>query len=173
MTKIFIFSFIFIISCLQVQPKPTSNFISNNNESIVFGKLIVFDDGIEQTSERHRLFIYHLKSTSVDPYVDKNGTIYRKQVDMQDGHFFFTLPPGKYGLHHIHYFKKIGSQYAEDTIWTLSYFNPISDKRLVFFEVLPNQANYIGTIKVEITCCYYRECMTDEKPVDGECLRSG
>ncbi len=87
---------------------------------------------------------------------------------MQDGHFFFTLPPGKYGLNHFQYFGKIGHQsFDNDGIGILLFYTSISDKRLVFFDVLPNQANYIGTIKAEMTCCYYRECMTGEKPVSS------
>ncbi len=71
MKRLCIFQIFFIIGCLQVQPKPTSNFVSNNNESIVFGKFVVFYNGIEQTSGRNRLFLFPIKSLSVDPYFDK------------------------------------------------------------------------------------------------------
>jgi hypothetical protein len=169
-------SILIILGCPSIKNKPESNFISNIKESIVFGRFQILQNGFDDTSVKHILFFYPLISTTNGPTRDNWAIPYKKQLDFQNGYFFLSLPPGKYCLNHIAYYptKFFGITNSNNKYLTvlaisgtIPNHNVISNISLVSFEVSPNQANYIGTIKIETTCCYFRECIGNQEPVSG------
>jgi hypothetical protein len=186
MKKVSIFFLLLIVhGCLSVKNMPDKNFISNSTEALVFGRIQIVHKDFDDTSNRNILIFNPFLSKTEEPCCDISATLIRKQVDFQDGYFFLSIPPGKYCLNHLVYsanffpgsdiFGFVPGQFYANTIFVDDSFifeknlNWIflSGNNLIFFDVLPNKANYIGTIRIEISCCYFRKCMYNQKPTKG------
>jgi hypothetical protein len=169
-------SIFFLVGCPHAQPKPENSFISTNKDALVFGRLQIFQNGHDYTSDNHIMFIYPLISTTGEPCWDQWAIPHKKKLDFQDGYFFLSLPPGKYCLTHIAYYPDsfFGIKLASNSFLTIFADIPgattdvHSNNSLLFFEVLPNRANYIGTIRVEITCCSIKQADIIESNDQGK-----
>jgi hypothetical protein len=139
---------------------PQKNFVPTAEKSVNFGrasfyyddKLTPYDGSIALISDG---VIVHISRYVADQKIDQNpysaGEIGLRVTSDQQGHFAFSVPPGRYYVVEFVYsgvvpgVKLTGFRSYQDTRFARA---PVP-KLLFVFDVLPNQANYIGTIQTE------------------------
>lgn len=147
-------------SCASMAKPPQKDFLPTGEKSIVFGratfyhndKLTPYDGSIALISDG---VILHMTRYVSDHETNQNrhsaGEIGLRVTYDHQGHFAFTIPPGRYYIFEFVYSGVIpdvnlmGFRSYQDTRWIKA---PVP-KFLCVIDVLPNQANYAGTIQTD------------------------
>jgi hypothetical protein len=147
-------------SCASMAKAPQKDFVPTGDKSVVFGratlyhndKLTPYDGSIAFISNG---VILHISRYISDQETNQNrhsaGEIGLRVTYDQQGHFAFTIPPGRYYVFEFVYsgvipdLNLMGFRSYQDTRWLKA---PMP-KFLFVLDVLPNQANYVGTIQTD------------------------
>ncbi len=148
------------MSCAATTLKsPDSSFNLDGNNSIIFGKAEVILDGqlIDYRGTSYlvkKTIVQHISRYVSDELINKSkwkaGEYAFSVTRDKDGYFAFAVPPGKY---YFVFFAYVGVLPDVDTMAVSTYMpfskGEVKKPYLITFDVLPNRAVYIGTIRHE------------------------
>ncbi len=161
-------------SCATNVKSPDANFQSSDQEALVFGRVQVFKDGQEiiigqpLKGNNQKIIISKYYSSYKEPCCEQSvNEQIASELIMKNGYFYVPLKPGKYcifgfitldnaelvikgldsDLDQTERFTKLFPDHSYSTTY---YGKPALSKNnlLIYFDVIPNQATYIGTIQV-------------------------
>lgn len=147
------------MSCAATLLKsPNSSFNLDDNNSIIFGKAEVVFDGqsIDYKGTSYlvkKTIMHHISRYVSDEEINNNkwkaGEYAFSVTSDKDGYFAFAVPPGKYYFVEFDY---IGVLPDVDYFGVRTYMSikgEVKKPYLMSFDVPPNRAVYIGTIRHE------------------------
>jgi hypothetical protein len=151
------------LSCATLLHPPKSSYSLDSKNSIIFGRddVIFNGESIKYNGPHFILkqsIVHHISRYVSDEAINKNlwkpGEYSFTVTGDQDGYFTFAVPPGKYYFVEFDYVNVLPAD-ATDLIWVRTYMptrafqKPYSEPYLMTFDVPPNRAVYIGTIRHE------------------------
>jgi len=149
-----------LAGCVTMATNPGIGFTPNEQEGIVFGQMQLLDDGnlvrynartffgiaYPQMIQTHVSQFSDVQSVSLNQWLpaEKQHSFLTQIAD--DGYFSVKLPVGRYYINSFGYFLPEYLPFPKgwSTYMSLMGITP-SDPKVVIFDVLPNQATYIGT----------------------------
>lgn len=149
-----------LVGCVTMATNPGVGFTPNEQEGIIFGQMQLLDDGNLVRYDTRTFFgiaYPQMIQTHIAPFSDiqsvsrsqwlpaKQQQSFLAQI-ADDGYFSVKLPVGRYYINGFGYFlpEYLPFPKAWSTYMSLMGITP-SDPKVVIFDVLPNQATYIGT----------------------------
>ena len=120
-----------------------SEFRSTDNRCMVFGRIL---------TTKNRQTVSHGQTgtirTAVHIYEKSSKEKYKIWIERTDGLFFVTLPPGTYVLKLVNYPKTVRGIFKNVLPYCKNCKYGQAEKKTIAFEVIPEKANYLGTLEL-------------------------
>jgi hypothetical protein len=142
-------------ACVTGVDRVATDFAPSNTEGLVYGRmeLLVNDGAVEPDKEHGQVMAFLRKFTGIDDLYkpvlgEAPGTLRIEARVSNRGDFVAKLPVGHYYFDHFVYLSFMGRRGNADwCTYSGTGYTTVSTPMLVTFDVLPNTATYIGTIR--------------------------
>lgn len=140
-------------ACVTGVDRVATDFAPSDTEGLVYGRmeLLVNDGAIEPDKDHGEVMSFLRKFTGINNLtqpllVESPGTLRIDARVTEGGDFVARLPVGRYYFDHFAYFGATRGM-ADWCTYSGSGYTTVSTPLLVTFDVLPNRATYIGTLR--------------------------